>query len=153
MKTAMISQLKNLLTNCENAQSLYKKTALSASNPEIKSLFIQLSSNKGLFVSEIKSILNYYGEESTLISFSEENHNYWKYILSLISAHHNSNILQEFMLIEDNALKQYANALNIAFEDEGCYELLAEQRTMVFGDKELLKNLHHKILNEQPINM
>ncbi len=145
MKTAMISQLKNLLANCENARSLYKKTALTASNPQIKSLFVQLSSDKGLFVSEIKSMLNYYGEEYSVKPAYEENHHIWNHIYNCITEHHHSNILNEFLMIEDNALKEYATALNTDFEDEGCYELLAAQRSNTYKIRDELKNLHQKI--------
>ena len=111
--TKSISSLLNgLIETCKDGQHGFRTAADDVKNPSLKSLFDELSMERGRFVGELEHLARSVGEEvEETGSVAGAMHRAWIDLKSALSSGSEHSILAECERGEDSAVAEYREAL------------------------------------------
>ena len=110
--------LNSLIETCKDGQHGFKTAAQDVQNPALKSLFDELSAERGRFITELDSLVRSVGEDPEPSgSVAGAIHRAWIDLKSAISSGSEHAILAECERGEDSAVAEYRDALNHELPD------------------------------------
>jgi uncharacterized protein (TIGR02284 family) len=106
------SVLNGLIETCKDGQHGFRTAADDVSNPSLKSLFDELSMERGRFIAELEHLVRSVGEDVEQSgSVAGVMHRAWIDLKSAISSGSEHSILAECERGEDSAVAEYREAL------------------------------------------
>lgn len=109
---SIASVLNDLIETCRDGQHGFHTAAQDVKNPSLKSLFEELSLERGRFVNELEHLVRSVGEDvEQLGSVAGAMHRAWIDIKSALSTGSEHAILAECERGEDSAVAEYREAL------------------------------------------
>ncbi|WP_237886948.1 PA2169 family four-helix-bundle protein [Pseudomonas sp. PGPR40] len=107
-----ISVLNDLIETCKDGQEGFKTCAEDLKNPEIKTLFIQRSTDCAAAAAELQAtVRSLGGDPETSTSVSGDMHRRWVDVKAMFTGKDDEAVLNEAERGEDHAVKAYKEAL------------------------------------------
>jgi uncharacterized protein (TIGR02284 family) len=132
------SVLNSLIETCKDGQHGFATAAEDVKNPGLKSLFYELSMERGRFISELEHLVRSVGEDPEQSgSVAGAMHRAWIDLKSAIATGSEHSILAECERGEDSAVSEYREALE--------HELPTQVRNVVQQQYVAVQQAHDRV--------
>lgn len=131
-KSNVIDTLNDLITKNYDGENGYKEAAEDVESPTLKNMFKDYSKQRYDFGHELKAVIRQAGGEVEKGgSIAAAVHRTWIDLKSAIAGNDEAAVLEEAKRGEENALKEYDEALSNMNSTDPGYNVVSKQRTQI----------------------
>ncbi len=147
----IVSTLNHLLETAKDGENGFQAAAEDCTDPGLKQLFGEFSHERGVFATELQTLLKQHGTEPDEIgSLAGAVHRGWINLKSALSTREDLAVLEECERGEDSAIQDYRKALGTPQLGEAL-AIVQKQYDHILSAHRLVKNLRDKIgANQHP---
>jgi uncharacterized protein (TIGR02284 family) len=152
MKTktfSIASLLNSLIETCKDGQEGFRNAAEDVKSAPLKTLFGELSRQRGLFISQLQDLVRSLGEETEKQgSVAGALHRGWIDLKSALTSGDEHSILAECERGEDTAVEEYREALDHEELPPNVREVVAQQFLAVQAAHDRVRDLRDSLADE-----
>ena len=152
MKTttsSIASVLNSLIETCKDGQEGFRSAAEDVKSAPLKTLFNELSRQRGLFITQLQDLVRGLGEETEKKgSVAGALHRGWIDLKGALTSGDEHSILAECERGEDSAVEEYREALDHEELPSQVREIVAQQYMAVQGAHDRVRDLRDSLADE-----
>lgn len=145
MPTELATTLNGLIQTAQDGEQGFRAAADDCTDPQLKTLFLELSTERGAFANELQDLVTAAGSEpETGGSLAGVVHRGWINLKSSLSTREDLSVLEECEKGEDSAVHHYGEALETKHLGEAM-ATVNRQRDRILKSHQLVKALRDKL--------
>ena len=152
MKTrtfSIASVLNSLIETCKDGQEGFRNAAEDVKSAPLKTLFNELSRQRGLFITQLQDLVHNLGEKTEKQgSVAGALHRGWIDLKSALTSGDEHSILAECERGEDSAVEEYREALDHEELPPHVREIVAQQYLAVQAAHDRVRDLRDSLADE-----
>ncbi len=146
MSSKLTSALNGLIETANDGEQGFRAAADDCSDPQLKTLFLELSAERGSFANELKALVIASGSDPAAGgSLAGVVHRGWINLKSSLSTREDLSVLEECERGEDSAVHRYQEALETDIPGEAPEDVTSDAIKTVKRQHDRILKSHHLV--------